>query len=364
MGGNISCVCAQPAETKFQVEETRRERIMQKAIETARPIRTRKKKKQKKMKLQELPPELMVPSLARTYLMKRCFDAARILRKFSQSHRLLFTPLPVRPEIELLEAGLPQFSVKSISSTNLKFIPALALADGGFYEGQWDIALQKQEGSGVRLYSDHSKYTGYFHEGKRNLQGRHVKLDGDIYEGEFDDDRMQGKGMLIRNNGMVYTGDFEKDLESGKGILEQNGKVVYVGDFLKGMKHGKGKMTMLDGNVFEGQFAQNTMTGYGKYEWTDGRSFNGQWKNNKPHGDGTYIWPDGRKYVGFYQDGHRHGYGEFWWPDGREYKGDWVKGKMHGEGFYSFTDSNGVRQSLKSAWVNGRREKWLTIGNN
>ena len=63
--------------------------------------------------------------------------------------------------------------------------------------------------------------------------------------------------------------------------------------------------------------------------------------------------------MGYYVDGLRNGYGQFFWPDGREFKGAWVNGKMHGEGFYSFTDSAGARQSLKSSWKNGKREKWL-----
>ncbi|OMJ73161.1 hypothetical protein SteCoe_28231 [Stentor coeruleus] len=358
MGSNCSCMSSMPAENKFQVDEVRREKVSLKAAQTIKPFRTRKKKK-KKLQLQELPIELLIPSLSRTFLIKRHFQAARLLKTFQFSHHLLFTPLPTRPEIEKIESTLAPYSVKTITSKNLRFIPAVELVEGGFYEGQWDIILQIQEGSGIMLYPDHSKFIGYFHDGKRNDKGRHIKMDGDIYEGEFNDNYMQGKGVLLRNNGIVYTGDFEKNLESGYGTIEQNGKILYVGSFLNGMKHGKGKLTLADGNVYEGEFKSNTMDGYGKYVWTDGKEYFGQWKNNKLHGEGTYNWPDGRKYYGYYSDGLRHGYGEFTWPDGREYKGSWVKGKMHGEGFYSFDDNTGTRQSLKSSWINGRRVKWL-----
>ncbi|OMJ73160.1 hypothetical protein SteCoe_28230 [Stentor coeruleus] len=358
MGTNFSCCNSQQLDSKFQVDEITKSGSTTKPTLAAKPFRTRKKKK-KKLNLLELPIELLIPSLSRAYLIKRHFEAAWILKSFRLSHRLIFTPLPTKPEIEKIESTLAPYSVKSITSKNLRFIPSTELAEGGFYEGQWDIILQSQEGSGVMLYPDDSKFIGYFHDGKRNHQGRHIKMDGDIYEGEFNDNYMQGKGILYRNNGIVYTGDFEKNLESGYGTIEQFGKVIYVGSFLNGMKHGKGKLTLADGNVYEGEFKSNTMDGYGKYVWTDGKEYSGQWKINKPHGEGTYTWPDGRKYYGYYSDGLRHGYGEFTWPDGREYKGSWVKGKMHGEGFYAFDDETGTRQSLKSSWINGRREKWL-----
>lgn len=358
MGGNMSCICAQPAESKFQVEEIKREKVMQQATANFKPFRTRKKKK-KKLKLLELPPELVLPSLARTYLMKRYFDAARLLRSFKVLHRLLFTPLPVRNEIILLEQKLPVYKVKTITSKNLKFIPAVELADGGYYEGQWDIHAEGLEGSGTRIYIDHSKFTGYFHDWKRNLFGRHIHLNGDIYEGEYDGDSMQGKGVLLRNNGTKYTGDFEKDLESGKGVLEFNGTIQYEGDFSQGMKHGKGKYLMKDGNIYEGVFKNNTMDGYGKFTWVDGVEYLGQWKNNKFHGEGLQTWPDGRRYKGYYVEGLRSGYGEFVWPDGREYKGNWLNDQMHNEGFFTFIGSSSKPKTLKSHWNNGKRVKWL-----
>ena len=135
MGNACSCVCAQPAETKFQVDVARKENNLKKAAESVRPIRTRKKKK-KKMTLQELPPELIIPSLARTYLTKRHLEAARMLKNFSLRHRLLYSPLITRPEIIEIEKTLPQFFVKNITSNNLKFIPSVELAEGGYYEGQ------------------------------------------------------------------------------------------------------------------------------------------------------------------------------------------------------------------------------------
>jgi hypothetical protein len=391
--------------------------MAQQANANLKPFRTRKKKK-KKLKLLELPHELVLSSLARTYLMRRYFDAARLLRKFSTPHRLLYKPLPVCPEVLKLESKLHPYKVKNITSKNLKFIPAVELQSGGFYEGQWDIKSESLEGSGVRIYPDNSKFIGYFHDWMRNLQGRYIKVGGDIYEGEYDGDRMQGKGLLIRSEGTLYWGDFEKDLESGKGILkllnhgkgllndvesakevvveegkepEENNQglnlgkgvilaedlketLVYEGDFMGGMKHGKGKFFMPDGNVYEGVFKNNTMDGYGKFTWTDGVVYIGQWKFNKFDGEGLQTWPDGRRYKGYYVKGLREGYGEFIWPDGREYKGEWKKDHMDGEGFYTFAacsikentslnnKGNAVQskpKTLKCKWEKGRRVKWL-----
>lgn len=423
MGGNVSCICAQPAENKFQVEEMKRDKMVQQANANVKPFRTRKKKK-KKLKLLELAPELVLPSLARTYLMRRYFDAARLLRKFKYSHRLLFKPLPIRPEILLLESKMQPYKVKSITSKNLRFIPAVELDKNikyiedeedkrdsarlleleekddfesirkkkelelklkdkaekflwdrsGFFEGQWDITAETPEGSGIRIYKDDSKFTGYFHDWKKNLQGRYIKVGGDIFEGEYDSNLMQGKGVLTRSDGTVYEGDFEKNLESGKGVIKICGTDIYTGDFMKGMKHGKGVFNMPDGNIYEGVFKFNTMDGYGKFTWKDGIVYIGQWKNNKFHGEGLQTWPDGRRYKGYYEEGMRQGYGEFVWPDGREYKGHWSKDQMHGEGFYTF-DSCSVKENtsvnnkgngivtkpktLKSEWHYGRRVKWL-----
>ena len=135
MGNSISCVCSHPAETKFQVEAAQRERIQLKAIEASKSTNLRKKKKNKQ-KLQELQPELIFPSLARKYLTKRYFIAAKTLRKFSNFHKLTYAPIPTRPEIEEIEKSLSPFSVKKITSPNLKFIPTVELYTGGYYEGQ------------------------------------------------------------------------------------------------------------------------------------------------------------------------------------------------------------------------------------
>lgn len=358
MGSNVSCICAQPAETKFQIEELKREQQLQKYSMSAKPFRTRKKKK-KKLKLFEMPSELILTSLARTYLYKQYFKAARLLRTFTASHTLLFTPLPTTPEINLLESNFSLYKVKKITSNTLKFIPAVQIESGGYYEGQWDLMSQNIEGAGVRVYPDDSKFTGYFHEWKKNLCGRSIKKDGEIYEGDYDNDRMQGKGWIVKPSGVKYTGDFEKDLESGKGVEVLNGKVLYEGDFMNGLRHGKGKLFLTDGNVYEGVFKENMFDGFGKYVWTDGTVYVGQWKKNKFHGEGLHTWPDGRKYKGYYNENKRSGYGEFVWSDGREFKGYWANGKMHGEGFFTFSDSSGKKKTMKSLWKNGRREKWL-----
>ena len=121
MGSTVSCICAQPAETKFQIEELKREQLINKYQTNPKPCRTRKKKK-KKLKLLEMPPELILPSLARTYLYKQYFEAARLLRTFTVSHTLLFTPLPTPSEVTFLESKLSPYKVKKITSNILKFI--------------------------------------------------------------------------------------------------------------------------------------------------------------------------------------------------------------------------------------------------
>ena len=51
------------------------------------------------------------------------------------------------------------------------------------YTGELNRMTQEREGKGVQIWSDGSRYEGFWLKDKANGRGRLIHADGDVYEG-------------------------------------------------------------------------------------------------------------------------------------------------------------------------------------
>lgn len=101
--------------------------------------------------------------------------------------------------LELPESRIPDYSTvatRTAESTLGRFVYNEDLSEFGcvqrygpveleshaIYEGYWNTE-QQRHGEGVQMWSDGSKYEGYWREDKANGLGRLIHADGDVYEG-------------------------------------------------------------------------------------------------------------------------------------------------------------------------------------
>ncbi|CAG9322820.1 unnamed protein product [Blepharisma stoltei] len=238
------------------------------------------------------------------------------------------------------------------STTKIKRGPC-EIENCSIYTGEWNTNNQRH-GYGIQIWSDGSKYEGYWKNDKANGKGRLIHADGDVYDGEWKDDKAHGFGIYIHSDGARYEGMWAEDKQCGQGKETWPDGAVYIGDYSDGKKHGKGKFEWADGSKYEGDFNENNIEGIGTHTWNDKRMYHGEWKNNKMNGKGLFTWSDGRKYEGEYVDDKKEGFGIFVWPDGRKYEGQWFNGKQHGRGLYYA--ANGSKR--EGEWKEGKRTKW------
>lgn len=184
------------------------------------------------------------------------------------------------------------------------------LDNGAIYKGQWSREGLRY-GRGVQMWTDGSKYEGYWKSDMANGRGRLIHADGDVYEGEWVNDKAHGKGVYTHMDGARYEGEWSEDKQHGFGVETWPDNAKYEGFYQNGKKHGKGKFHWADGSVYEGEFKDNNIHGSGIYKWSDGRQYDGEWKDNKMDGKGIFTWIDDRMYDGEYKDDKKEGYGVF-----------------------------------------------------
>ena len=63
------------------------------------------------------------------------------------------------------------------------------------YYGEWEKNGTKRHGRGIQVWTDGSRYEGYWKQDKANVRGKLTHSDGDIYEGEWLDDKAHGYGV-------------------------------------------------------------------------------------------------------------------------------------------------------------------------
>lgn len=93
------------------------------------------------------------------------------------------------------------------------------LENGAIYYGHWNPDTNERHGFGLQIWSDGSKYVGYWKFDKANGMGRLIHNEGDVYVGGWKDDFANGIGTYTNVDGMRYEGGWVDDQQSGKGIL-------------------------------------------------------------------------------------------------------------------------------------------------
>ena len=53
------------------------------------------------------------------------------------------------------------------------------------YYGEWEKNGTKRHGRGIQVWTDGSRYEGYWKQDKANVRGKLTHSDGDVYEGEW-----------------------------------------------------------------------------------------------------------------------------------------------------------------------------------
>ena len=149
------------------------------------------------------------------------------------------------------------------------------------YQGQVNQKGQAH-GQGTMTYSDGSKYTGGWVDGKRHGRGHITFANGIIYEGQFSNDSVNGRGKSTTPEGKIYEGEWVDFKTTGLGKTLFPGGATYVGSYLDNKFHGHGTYTSPNGDKYVGEWRDNTRRGQGIYTYADGRPpLEGVWEDNK-----------------------------------------------------------------------------------
>ena len=89
--------------------------------------------------------------------------------------------------------------------------PLIELENGARYQGEWIEGTNIRQGYGIQIWSDGSKYEGWWRDNKANGRGRLIHADGDVFEGEWKDDKAHGYGVYSHLDGAKYEGTWKED---------------------------------------------------------------------------------------------------------------------------------------------------------
>jgi hypothetical protein len=97
-----------------------------------------------------------------------------------------------------------------------------------------------------------------------------------------------GSGVFVYSNGSKYEGQWQDGLPHGQGTMingysrhDSTDGAVYVGSWLNGLRSGQGTVRWADGSVYVGSFENDTLNGYGVCTWANGQKQSGFWKDGK-----------------------------------------------------------------------------------
>lgn len=106
------------------------------------------------------------------------------------------------------------------------------------------------DGKGVKMYPDSSRFEGVFKKGQRS-EGLYKYASGDVYEGSFEKNQRHGYGRYTYKDGSWFDGIFNMDKKEYGRYKYKNGD-EYVGSFVENKPDGFGIMRMASGRVIEG----------------------------------------------------------------------------------------------------------------
>ncbi len=197
--------------------------------------------------------------------------------------------------------------------TKLIYEPGV-VEEGHLYYGGRNKDTFTKQGFGVQLFSNGSKYEGYWKDDKYNCFGRFIDVNGIIKEGNFIDGYLNGKGKeftYIKQDNYIYFGDFKNSQKHGYGELSNNDS-NYKGLFINDKKNGEGSLEKRIDNskiIYEGLFINDMFT-YGKVTTTNGEIYEGSFVDDLLEGEGKSTYTlNNETFEGFFIKGRRNGFG-------------------------------------------------------
>jgi hypothetical protein len=244
------------------------------------------------------------------------------------------------------------------------------LEDGSRYIGQFRNG--QLEGVGTRRYPDGSSFQGQWKNGFPNGEGVQYFPDGTTIAGDWINGRYTGKNTQefadkgYNNRAYRTTGCINGDCFNGEGVYVFSSGAIYIGSFNGGEIHGVGLCMYPDGSKYQGEWKNRYPEGKGTMTYSDGRIRNGYWKKGQPvddygqlslngssaisniddgtniqsgclrgdcdNGKGVFAYPEGSRYEGQFRNRLPDGYGTFYYANGNQYNGAFRKGNRHGTG--------------------------------
>eukprot|EP00606_Chrysophyceae_sp_TOSAG23-5_P001114 GSChrysophyteH2.ASY1.ANO1.1766.1 assembled CDS len=221
----------------------------------------------------------------------------------------------------------------------------------GSYSGEFDKGAY--HGFGTLKCGNGDSFEGNWvrvmRQGKRHGKGRQTFGQGrGYYEGDWERDKPHGSGIRVYSNGSKFVGNLQDGEVHGDGTMFYANGDHFDGNFLNGFPYGEGKYTYSDGGYYDGEYKATKINkgtlleaplcngkreGFGLRVFTNGSRYTGQWLDDKMHGQGQMLQAEGAGYEGaFFNGDHWHGKGEYVCCDGRLYSGEFQWGKKHGMG--------------------------------
>ena len=136
---------------------------------------------------------LALPSLIKIQAAWRGYILRKKLRR-----EMLNSPLN-----DVANMKLGKFSYNP-QSTGMVKRPPHKYPNKSVYIGEWNPKIGCREGKGIHIWSDGSRYEGYWKSDMANGKGRLIHSDGDVYEGEWLNDKAHGRGTYIHMDGAKY----------------------------------------------------------------------------------------------------------------------------------------------------------------
>lgn len=218
--------------------------------------------------------------------------------------------------------------------------------DGSRYSGQWTNG--QQHGQGTIIYPNGTARTG------RWVKGSPISSEGQLISnyqakreaqqavtttpqtGCLAGDCQNGRGIMVYLDGSRYEGDFRFGQPDGKGIFYYPNGDRYNGAFQSGFPHGEGTLHKKDGTHQQGNWRE------GNYMGNHQQLSKGCVSGDCQNGNGTYIFQAGDRYVGTFQNGLPHGKGTVSYTNGERYEGEMARAKFNGYGTLFLADGTAV----------------------
>lgn len=171
-------------------------------------------------------------------------------------------------------------------------------------------AKNQPHGRGKIVYHDGYIYEGGFKQNQRHGKGTMVREDDGKevykYSGDWHENEKHGSGTETVPGQTEFTGAFHLGLKQGQGkVRNLTEGWEYEGEFRSDKMHGFGQIEHNNGYRYNGEFKFGMKQGFGCCGNPDGSTYEGQWERDKPHGEGTFTDAEGNLVTGVWVDGER-----------------------------------------------------------